>query len=156
VLLSTKKSLQSLIETVQSQHERNISPDKRTDYHKLHRPDYIYMTPIRITPEVPMHICVKERELESVSPTMESFITDKVVYVRPEGKNQDHNVSVDGFRNEPGGIIESQRVSPGHSLDKITLTTAEDEELSGELGLSEVKIDGIIYTATNPSEHLKG
>jgi hypothetical protein len=74
------------------------------------------------------------------------------MYVRPEGKNPHYDVRVDGFPSAPGGMIESQRLSQGLKLDKIVLTTSEDPELSGELGLSGLEIDGVIYTATNSKE----
>jgi hypothetical protein len=109
------------------------------------------MAPIRITSEEPICICVGERELYSISPTIEPFVAEEIVYVRPKDKGTDYTVKVKGFRDAPGGIVETQRLSPGHNVDDLTLTTPYDPDLSEELGVSEVIIDGIRYTATNPS-----
>lgn len=108
------------------------------------------MTPIRITPQVP--VCIsRERELISAPLTNESFVAEGVVYVRPEDKDSYYAVKVNGFRDAPGGIVESQRLTPGYNTDDLTLTTPNDPELSGELGLSEVIIDGVRYEAVDPA-----
>ncbi len=108
------------------------------------------MSPIRITPQVPIYMCVNERELSLVLPTTETLIAEKEIFVRPKDRSSDYTIKVKGFRDAPGGIIEGQRLSPGHNLDDLTLTTADDVELSDELGISEVIIDKVIYTAINP------
>lgn len=87
----------------------------------------------------------------AVIPTTAAVVVEKELYVQPAGKSSEYCVKVESFRKSPGGIIVSQRLSPGYNLDQLTLTTSDDTELSNELGLSEVTIDGVIYTATNPN-----
>jgi hypothetical protein len=83
---------------------------------------------------------------------MEAFIVAGIIYVLPQGKSLNYLEKVDGFSRQPGGIISSQRLTPGNELDTITLTTADDPVLNQELGLSTVIIDRVMYTATDPHE----
>lgn len=107
------------------------------------------MSPIHISSKKPVHICTGERELMFTPPVTEYEVVG-TVYVRPQDKGEDYTVEVNGFDNAPGGMLESRRLSPGSKLDELTLTTQNDTELSDELGLSGVIIDGVRYTATNP------
>ena len=110
------------------------------------------MSPIRISPERQVYISSKQELLGQTPPTAESLIVREEVYVLPLGKQDDYLVRVDGFSESPGGIVETERLTAGHRKDDITLTTPEDAELSGELGVTSVKIDGVIYEATNVEE----
>ena len=107
------------------------------------------MSPIRITPEVP--ICIsKERGPTIPVTTGGSFLAAEEVHVVVEGKDSHYDAWVHGFDNGPGGIIESQRLTRGYNTNDLILTTPDDRDLSDELGLSEVVIDGVRYTAVNP------
>ena len=107
------------------------------------------MSPIRISPEREVYISTDLKRLGQTEPTAQSRILREEVYVIPCGKQQDYIVRVDGFSHAPGGIVETERLTSGHKKDDITLTTLDDPELSGELGVTAVKIDGVLYEATN-------
>jgi len=107
------------------------------------------MSPIRISPERQVYISAKEELLGQTPPTAESLIVREEVYVLPLGKQHDYLVRVDGFAESPGGIVETERLTAGHKKDDITLTTLDDPELSAELGVTAVTIDGVLYEATN-------
>jgi len=108
------------------------------------------MSPIRITSQKQICISRGERELAYTEPILQEYLAENIVYVKPGEKGPDHTVKVIGFRDAPGGIIESQRLTVGHTVDDVTLTTEDDPELFDELGLSEITIDGVVYTAVNP------
>ena len=110
------------------------------------------MCPIRISPEVPVYIFHNQRSLRQTEPTTQSRVAGERLFVLPVGKSDDHLVEVDRFPHAPGGIVETERLTTGHTIDHITLTTPDDPELSGELGVTEVKIDGVLYGAVNPKE----
>ena len=110
------------------------------------------MSPIRISPEKEVYMSIDPEGLRQTEPTTESRIVREEVFVLPCGKKQDYIVRVDGFSNAPGGIVETERLTSGHTKDDITLTTPEDPELSGELGVTAVIIDGVLYEATNKEE----
>jgi len=104
------------------------------------------MSPIRITPQVP--ICVSKERGPSMPVTIgESFVATEEVNVRLEGEGLHYDVKVHGFNDGPGGILESERITEGYAKDRLILTTRQDTQLSKELGLSQVTIDGVIYTA---------
>ena len=107
------------------------------------------MSPIRISPEREIYISPDLKKLGQSPPTTEARVITEEVYVLPCGKGQDYLVRVEGFSGAPGGIVETERLTSGHKKDDITLTTPDDPELSGELGVTSVKIDGVIYEATN-------
>lgn len=110
------------------------------------------MSPIRISPEIPIHVSSDLEELERTPPTREQRVIKAEVYVLPQGKPLDHIVRVDGFSDAPGGMLETERLTPGHTKYDtkydITLTTSDDPELSGKLGVTAIKIDGVLYEAT--------
>lgn len=108
------------------------------------------MSPIEIRSQEPICISSNEWDITSKVSIAESHLVRGVAHVRPINKGADYAVRVTGFYHSPGGMIETQRLTTGNNVDDITLTTSEDPELSGELGVSEIVIDGIIYTATNP------
>jgi hypothetical protein len=110
------------------------------------------MCPIRISPEVPAYISEDKISLRKTEPTTEPQIIGKRVFVVPGGKSDDCIVEVDGYAHDPGGILETERATTGHDLSCITLTIPDDSDLSGELGLSAVKIDRILYEAEKPVE----
>lgn len=107
------------------------------------------MTPIRISPEKEVYISSGLETLGQTKPTAESVVVGEEVFVLSCGKDKDYVVRVDGFSDAPGGIVETERLTSGHTKDDITLTTPEDLELSGELGVTAIKIDGVLYEATN-------
>lgn len=107
------------------------------------------MFPIRISPERQVYISSDPETLSQTEPTAESRVVREEVFVLPCDKKKDYIVRVDGFPNAPGGIMETERLTAGHTKDDITLTTPEDPELSGELGVTAVTIDGVLYEATN-------
>jgi hypothetical protein len=90
--------------------------------------------------------------LHQTEPTIQSRVTGERLFVLPVGKCGDYLVHVDGFSDAPGGIIETERLTIGHTIDDITLTTPDDPDLSGELGVTAVKIDGVLYEAVNPEK----
>jgi hypothetical protein len=110
------------------------------------------MCSIRISPEVPIYISADKTLLRKTKPTTQSRIVRERLFVLPVGKDNDYLVCVDGFPHAPGGIVETERLTTGHTIDDITLTTTDDAELSRELGVTAVKIDGILYEAVNPTE----
>lgn len=110
------------------------------------------MSPIRISPEGQVYISSDPETLSQTEPTTESRVVKEEVFVLPCGKKEDHVVRVEGFSNSPGGIVETERLTAGHTKDDITLTTSEDPELSGELGVTAVTIDRVLYEATNVEE----
>lgn len=110
------------------------------------------MCPIRIVPDAPVQISDNQRSLRRVNPTTEPTVIGRRTFVLPVGKGNDYLVHVDGFAHAPGGIIETERLTTGHSVDNIALTTPDDPELSGELGVTAVTIDGVLYEAVNPEE----
>lgn len=103
------------------------------------------MSPIRISPERGVYISADLKKLGEGQPTTEPRVVKEEVYVLPCGKGQDYLVRVDGAV----GMVETERLTSGHTKDNIILTTTDDPELSGELGVTSVKIDGVIYEATN-------
>ena len=107
------------------------------------------MSPIRISPEIEVYISTDPETLCQTEPTTESKVVGEEVFVLPCGKNQDYIVRVEGFSNAPGGMVETERLTSGHTKDDITLTTPEDPELSGELGVTAITIDGVLYEAMN-------
>jgi len=108
------------------------------------------MCSIRISPEVPVYISADSSMLLKTEPTVQPRVTGERLFVLPVGKSEDYLVHVDGFHHEPGGIVETERLTTGHTVDDITLTTSDDPDLSGELGVTAVKIDGVLYEAVNP------
>lgn len=110
------------------------------------------MSPIRISPERQVYISSDPETLGQAEPTVESRVVEGEVFVLPCGKKQDYIVRIEGFSSAPGGIVETERLTAGHTKDDITLTTPEDPELSGELGVTAVTIDGVLYEATNVEE----
>ena len=110
------------------------------------------MSPIRISPEREVYISSDPEKLSQMQPTIQPRIVKEEVYVLPCGKKHDYIVRVDGFADGPGGIVETQRLTSGEEVDNITLTIPDDSELSGELGVTAVKIDGVVYEATNVEE----
>ena len=115
------------------------------------------MSPIRITSKLPVvHIYVGEREVATVQPNSDDYYdvdrNKDTVTVQPENGGSDSSVIVNGYRDKPGGTIRSRRLSSGRDEDEYILTTPDDPELSAELGVSEVVVDGVIYTAINPSQ----
>ena len=114
------------------------------------------MSPIRISPEKEVYISIDPEGLRQTEPTTESRIVREEVFVLPCGKKDDYIVQVEGFSHAPGGIIETERLTPGHTKDNITLTTLEDPELSGELGVTAVAIDGVLYEAMNVERKTMG
>ncbi len=107
------------------------------------------MSPIRISPEREVYISTDLETLSQTEPTTESRVVREEVFVLPCGKNQDYIVRVDGFSHAPGGMVETERLTSRHTKDKITLTTLDDPELSGELGVTAITIDGVLYEAIN-------
>jgi hypothetical protein len=108
------------------------------------------MCPIQIFPEVPIFVSKKPFTLDQRGNlTQERFEVRGTLYILPEGKPIDYEVMVFGFPLSPGGILESERLTPGHTKDELTLTTQEDTELSQELGVSMIDIDHVIYKAIN-------
>lgn len=107
------------------------------------------MTPIRISPEIEVYISTDPETLGQTEPTTESRVVGEEVFVLPCGKKQDYIVRVDGFSHAPGGMVITERLTSGHETNDITLTTPEDPELSGELGVTAVTIDGVLYEAMN-------
>ena len=110
------------------------------------------MSPILISPERQVYISTRQELLGQTQPTTESKIVRGEVYVLPLGKKLVYVVRVDGFPNSPGGIVETERLTSGHRIDNITLTTPDDPELSSELGVTAVTIDGVLYEATDIGE----
>jgi hypothetical protein len=110
------------------------------------------MSPIRISPERQVYISTKQELLGQAPPTTESMVVREEVYVLPLGKKLDYLVLVKGFPDVNGGIVETERLTSGHEPDNITLTTPDDPDLSRELGVTSVKIDGVIYEATEIEE----
>ena len=107
------------------------------------------MSPIRISPERQVYISTKQELLGQTPPTTESRVAREEVYVLPLGKQYDYLVRVKGFPHVAGGILLTERLTAGHIPDYIMLTTPDDPVLSGELGVTAVTIDGVIYEATN-------
>jgi len=85
-------------------------------------------------------------------PVGEAYVAREVVYVRPKDKDPYYEVRVNGFRDGPGGIIESQRITRGFNTDDLILTTPNDLDLSKELGLSGATIDGVCYIAIDSTD----
>ena len=110
------------------------------------------MAPIRISPEAEVYISLAPKTICQANPTTEPQVVEGEVFVLPCGKGPDYIVCVDGFSHSPGGIVETERLTPGHKKDDITLTTPNDPELSGELGVTAVTIDGVLYEATNVTD----
>lgn len=108
------------------------------------------MSPVRISPEVPIHISPTKKGVLDTYPTTEVSIVAGQVFVLPVGRTFNYIVRVDGIAGAPGGIVETERLTPGHTPDYIILTTPQDTELFRELGVSAVKIDSVLYEATNP------
>ena len=113
------------------------------------------MSPIRISPERQVYISTDQKTLGQKEPTDGPKVVREEVYVVPYGESEDYIVRVEGFSNAPGGIVETERLTSGHRKDDITLTTPEDPELSSELGVTAVKIDGVLYEATNVEDEKK-
>jgi hypothetical protein len=107
------------------------------------------MSPIRISPEREVYISSSQILLDKTAPTIESRVVRGEVYLLPVGKTQDYIVQVNGFPHAAGGILLTERLTSGHIPDYIMLTTSDNPELSGELGVTAIKIDGVIYEATN-------
>ena len=87
------------------------------------------MSPIRIFPEIEVYISTDPEMLSQTEPTTESRVVGEEVFILPCGKKEDYIVRVEGFSNAPGGIVETERLTAGHTKDDITLTTPEDPEL---------------------------
>ncbi len=111
------------------------------------------MSPIRISPEREVYISSDPEKLGQAKATIESRVVKGEVYVLPCGKNQDYIVHVDGFPKASGGILITERLTSGHQTDDITLTTLDDPDLSGELGVTSVTIDGVVYEAISGEEN---
>ena len=109
------------------------------------------MSPIRISPEREVYIATDLDRLKKMSPATQStiFIARGEVFVLPVGKTQDYLVQVNGFPHAAGGILLTERLTSGHTPDDIMLTTPDDPDLSKELGVTAIKIDGVIYEATD-------
>jgi hypothetical protein len=110
------------------------------------------MCPIQVIPEAPIFVSKKSFDSDQAggTRTQEQFDVRGTFYILPEGKSLEYEVIVFGFPLSPGGILESERLTPGHTKDELTLTTQEDSELSQELGVSMIDIDHVIYKAINP------
>src|SRR4030042_2160646 len=113
------------------------------------------MSPIRISLERQVYISDDQVTLDKTALTTESRAVREEVFVLPVGKTQDYLVRVKGFSDSPGGIVETERLTADHMKDDITLTTPNDPELSGELVVTAVTIDGVIYEATNVEDESK-
>ena len=111
------------------------------------------MSPIRISPEREVYISSSQISLDKTVPTVESRVVRGEVYLLPVGKTQDYLVQVNGFSHASGGMVITERLTSGHETDDITLTTPEDPELSGELGVTAITIDGVLYEATNVEDN---
>ena len=110
------------------------------------------MCPIRVSPEVPVYVSENEKDLEKGKPGLTNFEVRGEGYVLPAGKPAEYTVFVFGFPESPGGMLTSERLTTGHNRDELTLTTPEDTDLAGELGVSEICVDGVIYKAINPQK----
>jgi hypothetical protein len=110
------------------------------------------MCPIRVSPEVPVYVSENEKDLGKGKSRQTPFEVRGEGYIRPAGKPAEYTVFVFGFPDSPGGMLTSERLTTGHSRDELTLTTPEDPDLSGELGVSEICVDGVIYEAVNPQK----
>ncbi len=113
------------------------------------------MSPIRISPEREVYISTDQTTLGQKEPTAETKVVREEVYVVPSGESEHYIVRVEGFSKEPGGIVETERLTSGNRKDNIILTTPEDPRLSAELGVTAVKIDGVVYEATNVEDDKK-
>lgn len=107
------------------------------------------MSPIRISPEREVYISTDPEKLDQTDPTAEPRVVGEEVFVLPCGEGRDYIVQVEGFSDAPGGIVKTERLTRGHMKDDMILTTPEDPELSGEVGVTAVKIDGVLYEAVN-------
>ena len=65
------------------------------------------MPPIRISPEVPIYISADQSALSQAKQTTQSRVVGEILFVLPVGKNVDYLVHVDGFPDDPGGIVKT-------------------------------------------------
>jgi len=108
------------------------------------------MSPILITPETDVLVSPNLAGLENATPTNKPFIVEGVVFVRPCGQDNHHTVKVTGFPEEqPGGTLETERLTADDKPDTIAITTREDRVLYEKLGVESINIDGNDYKAVN-------
>jgi hypothetical protein len=107
------------------------------------------VSPIKLSPEVPIQISATPETISSSPAITDALIVRGLLYVLPAGKPLDYIVEIKGFAREPGGMLETQRLTTGHKCDNITLTTEQDQVLNSELGVEAIRIDKVLYEAVN-------
>ena len=106
--------------------------------------------PCKITPESgPAHIHHDLEKLLQTEPTMEAVIVYKSTYSLRAGLPLEHKVHVSAGPNTAATVLATSRVTAGKLEDDLIITS-EHGELSDEIGLRRVDLDGIIYEAVDP------